>query len=398
MNNDGEFNGTYYLDNGLAVGANFGIDNRQLHLYGYDHTDTSQIRQRSDIRQKFNNVFAKAHIFNGERNFGDINYRADFAFYKLNDHYAASETGFNFHLSGTKWFDEKHPFKVDIIADFTNPNNILTNDLHNYYIQPNFTWHADRFRVKAGVNVAFSNEEVMVYPDAEVAVNIIGTKLAAYLGASGDLQKNTMLRLSEYNPWIHTADALMLKNTSYYHYYGGVKGNLALVDYQIEGGFKQNDDLALFLTDPGDTLRFAVLYDTVDIYNLTGSLTARPINNLEVTLTVGQNAFELNNEEKAWHLPIFTTNFSARYTTLADKLTVKGELFVENGVPYKDLTTGETDNLNGLFDLSLGAEYQFSEHFGVFVDANNLFTNNRQRWFRYPTYGANILGGLTARF
>ena len=59
---------------------------------------------------------------------------------------------------------------------------------------------------------------------------------------------------------------------------------------------------------------------------------------------------------------------------------------------------GEADNLNGLFDLSLGAEYQATENIGIFFQLNNLANNRRQRWANYPTYGINILGGITARF
>lgn len=414
MNNSGELNGTYYLDNGLAVGGDFGIDNRQLHFYGYDHTEPGQIRDRSDVRQHFNKIHGKAYVFNGERNYGDINYKGSFDIYHLTDKYTAKETGIKVNLSGTKWMDEKHPFKLDLIGDFTNPNNLLTTkDINIFYVKPSFTWHGDKFRFKAGANLAFfDNKEpsedtgkkniAHIFPDAELAINILGTKLAAYVGVTGDLQKNTMLTLSEYNPWIATQNTLELKPSRYLHYYGGVKGNLTLVDYQIEGGYKPTDDLALFLNNslPLDTTRFQVLYDTVDIYNLTGSLTASPIKDLEVTWTLGQNYYRPKNEEKAWHLPSFNTNISARYTTLADKLVLKAEFYFENGVPYKNNVndTSEARHLNGLVDLNLGAEYRIVKNIGVFIDFNNLASNNRERWNRYPTYGTNLVGGITARF
>lgn len=398
MNNSGELNGTYYLDNGIAVGGAFGVDNRQLHFYGYDHTE--QIYDRKDVRQRFNNVYGRAEIFNGERNYGDINYKGTFDVYHLTDKYTAKETGFKAHLSGTKWMDEKHPIKVDLIGDFTDPKNIETQQLNVIYVKPSFTWHGERFRFKAGANMAFSDSKANIFPDAELAVNIIGNKLAAYVGTTGDLQKNTMQSLSEYNQWIETQNELELRNSRYLHFYGGVKGNLSLLDYQIEGGFKPTDDLALFLNSTEDTLRFQVLYDTVDIYNLTASLTATPIKDLEVTVTLGQNYFRPKNEEKAWHLPSFNMNFSARYTTLANKLVVKGELFFENGVPFKENinATAEAQHLNNLYDINIGAEYRVAKNIGVFIDFNNLANNKRQRWNRYPTFGTNLVGGITARF
>ncbi len=394
-NTDVNLNGLYYSEQGLAVGAKVGYSAEQVHFYGYDHDVTDLIR--SEVKQKFNTIYGNVNIFNAHRTQADINYRANAGFYKLTDNYTTSEVGIKLSAGGTKWFKEVHAFNVDVEADFTNPNQILTNDLNNFYIKPNFAFHADNFRVKAGLNLAFSDSEFYIYPDAEVAVNIVGNKLAAYIGASGDLKKNTMQSLSDVNPYIHTRNSLVSKNTSFYHYYGGVKGNLQVVDYQIEGGFKKANDLAMYLTDPTDSLRFAVLYDTVNIVTLNGSLTARPMKNLELTLTLGQSIFKPRNEEKAWHLPIFNTNFSARYTTLGDKLTLKGELFIENGVPYRD-NSGNVDNLNGLFDFNLGAEYHIGKNFGVFVDLNNIASNNRQRWFRYPTYGFNVMGGVTAKF
>lgn len=392
---DVNLSGLYYSEQGLAVGAKVGYSAEQVHFYGYDHDVIELLR--SEVKQKFNTIYGGGNIFNAHRTQADINYRAKANFYKLTDNYTASEVGINLSAGGTKWFNEVHAFNVDVMADFTNPNQIETNDLNNFYIQPNFAFHADKFRVKAGVNMAFHDSNFYLYPDAEVAANIVGNKLAVYIGAAGDLKKNSLQTLSDVNPYIHTTDALQVKNTSFYHYYGGVKGNLQVVDYQIEAGFKKANDLAMYLTDPTDSLRFAVLYDTVNIVTLNGSLTATPVKNLELTVALGQSIFKPRNEEKAWHLPIFNTNISAKYTTLKDKLTLKGELFIENGVPYRD-NLGNVDNLNGLFDFNIGAAYQLSKNFGLFVDLNNIASNKRERWFRYPTYGFNVMGGVTARF
>ncbi|MBK9015757.1 MAG: hypothetical protein IPM82_17780 [Saprospiraceae bacterium] len=54
--------------------------------------------------------------------------------------------------------------------------------------------------------------------------------------------------------------------------------------------------------------------------------------------------------------------------------------------------------LNALYDVSVGGEYWFVKKFGAFLEVNNLLNNKRQRWIYYPTYGINVLGGITARF
>ena len=41
-------------------------------------------------------------------------------------------------------------------------------------------------------------------------------------------------------------------------------------------------------------------------------------------------------------------------------MRLKAELYIENGVPFLD-ENGTADNLNGLFDLSFGADYQLAK-------------------------------------
>ena len=117
---------------------------------------------------------------------------------------------------------------------------------------------------------------------------------------------------------------------------------------------------------------------------------------------VSQSFFSLDREEKPWHLPAFNVNVGARYTTTLDakketKLILRGDFFLENGVPYRD-DDGNAQSLNGLFDISLGADFFFTKNIGGFVQVNNLANNKRERWHRYPTFGINAMLGIVARF
>jgi hypothetical protein len=207
-----------------------------------------------------------------------------------------------------------------------------------------------------------------------------------------------MEKLSDYNPYISTFGKLDLRNTVYNQYYGGVRGSIGIIEYNGQIGYKNAKDLALFQTDTSDLRRrFITVYDTVDIFNIEGVITARPFKNFELTGAVTQNIYSPKNQAKAWHLPNLNVNITATYLTLEDKLRLKAELYIENGVPFLD-ENGTADNLNGLFDLSFGADYQLAKNFGIFLNLNNVAGNKRQRWANYPTYGINVLGGVTARF
>lgn len=394
-NSGGKLQGDYYLQNGMAVGGYLGFQSDELYYYGYDQSEIT--RSREQAKQRFNLFDMGAHLYNSERTQGDINYDVGLNLYRLTDNYAAGETGIDIQIEGNKWFRDQHELGVKLITDFTTYDDTVKQTLNNFYLQPHFTFHGNGFKIRAGVNLASHNDDFFLFPDAEVAVNILGNRLAAFAGAKGDLQKNNMRSLSEYNPFVATFARLPLENTNYYQYYAGLRGALNILDYQIEGSYKDAKNLALFNTDPTDSLKFLTIYDTVRIFTFKGTITARPAKGLEVLATVGQNIYNLENQNKAWHLPALEANIGLRYTTMEDKLILKLNAFIENGVPYLD-ESGVEGNLNGLFDISLGAHYRFSKNFGAFIDVNNLANNKRQRWFRYPTYGINALAGITARF
>jgi len=394
MENDFGVHGTYYTPQGIGIGANIDYKIDQIHYFGYD--DMFVTLDREQLRQRFNTFSFGAKAFNGERTVGDFNYGAEVDFYTINDNFASKENGtlLKFHL--TKWFADTHPIKLVLGTDFTRFQDTSVQKLNNFYLQPSFTFHGDAFMVQAGINLVNHNDNYNLFPMIEASANIIGNQLAVYAGWKGDLQKNSFKSLTDYNPYLNTRT--FIRNTRYNHYYGGLKGNVSSFNYQVQAGFKKADDLALFLTNYADVRqRFDVVYDTVNIFSIEGTVSARPIDNLEITATLASNVYDPKNQDKAWHLPVFETNISASYLMLEDKLKVRGEFYLENGVPYiSEIDLQE--NLNGLFDINVGAEYAVTKNIGVFLDINNIASNKRQRWNQFPTYGLNLLGGITAKF
>lgn len=392
--------GAYYAKQGFAINAGLGYQQNNLFFYGYNFDETfTDTVPADDVRQRFSTIRFNGGIFNGERTQGDFNYKANLDAYFLNDAYASKEQGFDLQIGGTKWFAEKHSLEVLLRTDLTFFTDTAAQTLHNFFLIPAFTFHGDGFKVRVGVNVANHNDEFRFFPDVLASVSILGSSLTAFAGADGTLQKNNFMNLTTYNPFLISRP--VLENTQVRHYYGGVKGNLSFLQYSGQVGYKQTQNLALFLLQDNPLIpshrRFDVLYDTVSIVNIQGSVTLNLIKDLEIAGTVNQNIYTTTVQEKPWHLPALTVNASARYTTLEGKLAVKGEIFLENGVPYIN-PQGDADNLNTLFDVSLGAEYFFSKNIGVWAKINNLANNERQRWQYYPTYGINALAGVSARF
>ncbi len=390
----GALNGSYYFDQGFAVSGGLGYDLDEVHFYGYDHDTRTEFR--NDIQQQFKTFAADAKFFNGVKTQGDIDYHAQFDLYSMTDNFASNEFGFDFEVGATKWFNELHPLTIILDADFTVFKNGETRNLHNFGIRPSYTFHGDIFKAKIGANLTSNKDRFRVFPDVEVAANIVGNQLAAYLGADGGLHKNTFKSLTDYNPFL--VSRITPINTDYYKFFGGVKGNLRVVDYQIQASYKIANNLALFANNPLDTIRFDMVTDSVNVFNIEGTLEANPRKDLRVLVTLSQNFFDTKSEAAAWHLPNTQFNVGAYYTTLRNKLVVSGELFIENGVPYRKIGSNAEDRLGGLVDLNFGANYKMTKRIGLFLNLNNVLNNKRERWKGYETYGFNVLGGVTAKF
>jgi hypothetical protein len=401
-NNRLGLDGTYYFEQGFAVNGEVGYTSNGVYYYGYndinEELDTTRFSFTDDeVRQRYNIFDFGFDIFNGERTVGDFNYKAGVDIYLMNDNFAARENGFLLTLAATKWFDERHPLQIELRTDFSSFRDTTKQTLNNFFLEPSYTYHADAFQLKIGANVTSNDDNFSLFPDIEASANIIEGIVTAYVGVTGTLQKNNFRSLTEYNPFVRTR--MEIKNSKFTEYYGGIKGNISGITYQAQAQYRTIDNLALFqLGDPFDSIpRFDVLYDTANVFTLKGTVVVPLFEGLEVTGSLSQSVFSLEREEKPWHLPTFTVNAGARYTTPDRQFALRADLFLENGVPYRN-SQGEADNLNALFDVSVGGEYYFSENIGAWLQLNNLAANQRQRWFRYPILGLNVMAGVSARF
>jgi hypothetical protein len=391
--------GTVYTDQGIALRAMAGYEQDNTYFYGYNNLfpgDSTVSYAKGDVRQRFSILDLGVQAFNSERTMADFNYDARVDAYFMQDAYASKENGFDLKLSATKWIQEKHAVRVLLRTDFNQYRDTASQSLNNIYLQPNINFAADKFRIKAGLNLVSHEDKFYFFPDLEVSAALAGPTLGAFVGTEGSLQKNTFRTLSAYNPFI--SSRINVKNTRYMDYFAGVKGVVQGIDYRVQAGYKPTQNLATFLAF-GDTIpRFNVLYDSINIVYLSVSVVAPLFSGFELNGRLQQNYFDTGNKDtRAWHLPSFTLQGGLKYTTENGKGSIRTELFLENGMPYLN-QDNQPANLNALFDLSLGLDYRFTKNIGMFLQVNNMANNRRQRWQHYPVFGLNALAGITARF
>ena len=397
--------GNYLFEQGFAVKGGLSYDTRSRYYYGYnfpevarDSTEEPLTFDPDDVRQRFNTFALDAQIYNGTRTEGDIDYRAGIALYLMDANPSVRETGFDITVGGTKWINGTNPLDVEFRADFTSFKDTSSQNLNVFSLSPSYTvLVADRVKLKAGVRLVGQEDDFDIFPNVTASAVIVDGLISAFAGVEGNVVKNTLRSLSDYNPWINTR--LRVRNSEATRFYGGVEGTFRRIAYRAEAGYKYLDNLALYVTqrDGDDIPMFDVLYDDGSQVYLQATATLPLVENLDLSGTFVQRFYSMEDEEKPYHLPSLSLNAAGIYTLPTLPLQVRADLFVENGLPYQTIDGG-IDNLNALLDLSLSAEYTITDAFGAWVRVNNLLNNKRERFFQYPTIGTNFMVGATASF
>ena len=394
--------GSYLFEQGFAVKGGLSYDTRSRYYYGYNfpefERDSNLTFDPEDVRQRFNTFALNAQIYNGTRTEGDIDYRAGVDLYLMDANPSVRETGFDINIGGTKWINGTNPLDVEFRADFTAFKDTSSQSLNVFSLSPSYTvLVADRIKLKAGVRLTSQENDFDIFPNVTASAVVVDGLLSAFAGVEGNVVKNTLRSLSDYNPWINAR--LRIRNSEATRFYGGVEGTFRRIAYRAEAGYKYLDNLALYVTrrDGSGIPTFDVIYDDGSQIYLQATATLPLVENLDLSGTFVQRFYSLEDEEKPYHLPSLSLNAAGIYTLPNVPLQLRADLFIENGLPYQT-AEGGTDNLNALLDLSLNAEYTVTDTFGAWVRVNNLLNNKRERFFQYPTIGTNFMLGATASF
>jgi hypothetical protein len=151
------------------------------------------------------------------------------------------------------------------------------------------------------------------------------------------------------------------------------------------------------VNDTLDTRRFQVNYDDVKSFNFHGELSYQFAEQFRLTFGADYHSYyELKNERKAWHLPTFKWTVASSYN-FRKKLLVSAEVFSFNKTFAKLAGDLET-KVKGTVDANLSATYFYSKNFSVFANVNNVAAVQHNRWYNYPTYGFQVIGGLAFSF
>lgn len=403
---------TYYVPDGLAVDVDVDYDRRQYRYYGYADAvgDTAGVGGLADdlLKQFFGTFGLRAGLRSVGNGDSGIDYYARAGASFLQDNFAASENRFRLEAGGRRDLGEQWYASAKLDVDLTGFQGVRVGapeavtpdqDLNNFTFTPQVGAHFDRFGVRLGVSVANSDDEFRVFPALEANVQV-ANGLTVLVGADGGLLKNDYRRLTRYLPWLVSDPEI--RNTERWRGFAGVRGRAGGIDYAATASYSREHDLALFVQDAELPYRFRPVYDTADVVGVNVTLSAPLTARLSGEASLDTRFYSLEAASEPFGLPTLELRGHARYE-VTELLGAMAHVAFQNGLPYATPGDGTAEDPGFergevLADVSLSADYRFHPRFTAFAQANNLLNNRREKFLNYPTLGANVIVGATARF
>ena len=268
--------------------------------------------------------------------------------------------------------------------------------------------------VYLGQDIENSDIDFFLYPRVRASYRLLDDTVIAYGGVEGDLVQNSFYGFKEENPFV-SPTLVIAPTDQVYDAYVGFKGKFAgNVSYNIRGGYKNENNKPLFLSNPfkGASAEFEgyefgnsfeVIYDDISTVNLFGELKIALSD--KATFGVSGSYFGYDGDltgSTPFNLPEFTgsATIDVQFT---DKIFAGASLFFvgERNDVLSDTfvnTLPVVITLDSYFDANIYATYRINERVSIFARGNNLVGTNYQRWLNFPVQGLQVMAGATYKF
>ncbi len=422
--NHGDIFYKHFLDE-YAIRGDIYYDRNVNYFYGFNEADT--MISRDDIKQRFQSIGARTKIASYLQDIPQFNYNAELEFRNYTDAFNARENYFkikggvqniiDYELYGVDGSLDINGYKRNSqqkLTDTIPTEDYVPSDLSEttsiLSLNPHIITNRDKLKAKVGLGIALNigdKTRFHFYPKAEFKYSFHDIFIP-YLGVDGGLKRNNFFSLSQDNPFVLSNLDTRVTNVKY-NIYGGVRGSISnTITFNLSASKQKIVDQPLFFNDTVYSIgnKFDVLYDTMDLFSVSGQMSYKMGEKINVYGKATYNLYSTLNQEHAWNLPAVDVTIGGVYD-VADKIVIRGDIFFNGPRKAKSLTFVEgaelTNNeyivdLPAYFDFNLGAEYRYTKRFSVFLNFNNVVGQKYREYFRYPVQSINVLGGLTVSF
>lgn len=391
-----------YFGKSASLGGSLAFDRRNYHFYGYPPgTEVSS----DTIEQGFNHFGIKGDLQSTDAD-NPLQYNLGVAFDYLQDDFEARESEIGLDIGITYDLDDEAKIVIESQAYFINQQDELIDSQSRtlFRLRPSYQFNVNGFRVKAGFNVAYENDtlgsagELHFYPDIEASYPI-SDEIDIVAGLTGDIEKTSLRRFSEENPFISTNVPVFHSNKQY-EFYGALRGKLSS-SLAFNTGFSVANyrNLYFFVNNATDQSRFDLLYEpeSTSRFNYFVEVSYSNSDIFRAIVRGDYFGYSPDSFEEAWHRPGFKLSLLSTYN-LVNKIRFNADFYIVGGINAFDTETAGAIDLDTALDLNLKGEYIISNQFSAFLSFNNIFSNEYQLLLNYPTRGLQVLAGITYSF
>jgi hypothetical protein len=388
------------------LGLDINYKHNKYNFFGYD---TSNKEAEKHLARTIKNFDANAYFNSTAINNKKLKHRSQFNFYNFQigqareNQYAlksklyANVPGFN---------DLKNTQLSAVIAfDYNTFKNDTLTELNRFFIQvdPRFDFVYEGLQISAGFNSTkmFSkNNKSRFYinPVIKATYPLMENVAYIYAGIDGRYHKQSLKNIIQTNPFTSEYD---LSNT-----FENAKTFLGLnakigssADAVFEINYSDVTNMPLYVTKRDSLNSFAILYRQVNVLKFTTAFNYSFSEKVRIGVLGNFYNYEVTGEPEAWQLPNIDGKLNMTFN-------IKNKLYPHIDIIAMGMQKQRTgkdaplqqSSLDPFYDISAGIDYRFKKKLSVFVQANNIASSRYQRWYRYPVYGFNIIGGLTMIF
>ncbi|MFM7662076.1 MAG: hypothetical protein ACKO6A_05380 [Bacteroidota bacterium] len=423
-----------YYANKFTISSSGHYSNYGFNYYGLQ--DSLGIIDRKDIAQRFQDAGGDVlfHLHQGQSDSSKLNLKLGVNYnyfttkrpfedslskWKAGENYVAFTSELSYRLGREKFFVNLNVFnnnyKYGIPGDSLSliDTGFVMNDLILQFNPGVVTQMMnDKLRVAVGVDVSANIRETTkpyIYPQVEIKYSMFDNIFIPYVGIKGGLKQNTLRSLTRQNEFM-LPNSRLLNESTVFDAYVGFKGVLSKsLSFNIGANYARVNNKALFISDTvfSNLNKFAIVYDSINIMTIEGSLSYQMNEKLKIDAISRFFSYETINQAYAWNLPQLQFKVRGNYV-LSNKFIFNLDVTLETGrraLVFDSTITGALIENNQISaplktfaDINLSTEYKFNDMISGFIQFNNLTAQRYLRWYNYPLTGFQIMGGATFKF
>ena len=368
--------------------------------YRYGYEPATLTYTKDELKLTYNTLALEAGLKNKVKNDAGIDYHPMLSYYRFTDNRGGAENNLVFKAPIEKALGKIWSVQLGFTADIAKTNFPAATTSNNLlYINPAVAFTTPNFRMKLGIQPSWDNSQYSMLPDIAAEARLPDTHLSLEAGWKGYFNKNSYRSLVGFNPWIGGLGSIL--NTRVREQYAGIKGTVGNhLSFNGRVSLMKLNNQPVFINEGLDGKVFSAVFEPeMDLFRIHGELnyTVQESFSLLASTTFSRYSGLAVNAD-AWGLVPFEVTGTALWKPLKD-LQLKADLFYRDGSRYRaNGAFALTGKLAAATDLNLGAELGVSKQLNIWLQMNNLFNNTYQRWYQYPVFGFNVMGGVVYSF